>query len=266
MEHLPLVSIVTVVYNGEKYIENTIASIFNQTYKNIEYIIIDGGSVDNTVSIIKKYQNRLAYWVSEKDNGISDAFNKGISIAKGEIIGIINADDWYEENAIEKVVAFIDDADLVYSDMQLWKNEKKDFVIKGSHCFLKREMTVNHPSVFVKKECYNRLGSFDIQYELAMDYDLMLRFMVNSCHFKYIPEVLANMRWEGLSDIKWLKGCKETLHIKNRYLPNQKLKNHLYFYKHVFAIAISKFLRRTHLDFLIKPYRSTFAKVKKVYH
>ena len=124
---------------------------------------------------------------------------------------------------------------------------------------------MNHPSVFVRKDCYNRFGLFDTKYELAMDYDIILRFMVNNCRFRYIPEVLANMRWEGLSDVKWLKGCKETLLIKNKYLPDQKFKNQLYFYKHVAAIAVSKFLRKTRLNFLIKPYRAKFAKVKKVY-
>jgi glycosyltransferase involved in cell wall biosynthesis len=265
MEYEPLVSVITVVYNGERYIEDVIKSVLNQSYKNIEYIIIDGGSLDNTVSIIKKYQNFLAYWVSEKDNGISDAFNKGIARANGEIIGIINSDDWYERTTIETVVANIKESDVVYSDMQLWKNDKKDFVIKGDHRFLTREMTVSHPSVFVRKECYDHFGLFDTKYELAMDYDLMLRLMVNNCRFTYIPEMLANMRWQGASDVKWLKGCKETLQIKNKYLPNQKLKNHLYFYRHVFAIAVSKFLRKTRLDFLIRPYRSRFARVKKVY-
>jgi glycosyltransferase involved in cell wall biosynthesis len=265
MEHLPLVSIITVVYNGEKYIENTIESILNQTYKNIEYIIIDGGSVDSTVSIIKKYQNRLAYWVSERDNGISDAFNKGIMRASGEIIGIINSDDWYENHTVEEVVKNIKDFDIVYGDLQLWKDKEKDFLVKGDHHFLTREMTVNHPTVFVRKECYSKLGLFDTRYELAMDYDLMLRFAVNKCRFTYLPEVLSNMRWEGLSDINWLTGCRETLRIKNKYLPKRKILNHLYFYKHVFAITLSKVIRRTRTEFLIKTYRSRYAKVKKIY-
>ncbi|HJS55817.1 MAG TPA: glycosyltransferase family 2 protein [Chitinophagaceae bacterium] len=265
MEHLPLVSIITVVYNGEKYIEDVIRNVLKQSYNNIEYIIIDGGSTDNTVSIIKKYEKQISAWISEKDKGISDAFNKGIMRSNGEIIGIINSDDWYEDNAVEQVVKNIENADIVYGDMQLWKEKEKDFLVKGDHHFLTREMTVNHPTVFVRKESYSRLGLFDTRYELAMDYDLMLRFMVNKARFKYIPVVLANMRWEGLSDTKWLKGCRETLSIKNKYLSKRKLLNYLYFYKHVFAIAISKLLRRTRTDFLIKSYRSKYAKVKKIY-
>jgi glycosyltransferase involved in cell wall biosynthesis len=168
MKDHPLVSIITVVYNGQQYIEDVIKSVLNQSYKNIEYIIIDGGSTDNTLAIIKKYENQISYWISEKDEGISDAFNKGIQRSKGEIIGIINSDDWYEKDAVEKVVAKIKDADVVYSDMQLWKNDEKDFIVKGDHQFLTKEMTVNHPSVFVRKECYTQFGLFDTQYELAM--------------------------------------------------------------------------------------------------
>jgi glycosyltransferase involved in cell wall biosynthesis len=265
MKDLPLVSIITVVYNGQQYIEDVIRSVLNQSYTNIEYIIIDGGSTDNTLAIIKKYENQISFWISEDDNGISDAFNKGILRSKGEIIGIINSDDWYEKDAVEKVVAKLKDADVVYSDMQLWKNEEKDFIVKGDHQFLTKEMTVNHPSVFVRKECYTQFGLFDTQYELAMDYDLMLRLKINNRKFVYIPEVLANMRWAGLSDKNWLTGCRETLSIKNKYIPRKKINHLLYFCKHVLAIAISKTLRKTKTDFLIKPYRSRFAKVKKIY-
>lgn len=97
----PLISIITVVYNGEKYLEQTIQSVINQTYKNIEYIVIDGGSTDGTLDIIKKYEEHISYWVSESDKGLYDAMNKGIGVAKGELIGMINSDDWYELEAVE---------------------------------------------------------------------------------------------------------------------------------------------------------------------
>ena len=100
----PLISIITVVYNGEEYLEQTINSVINQTYKNIEYLIIDGGSTDGTLDIIKKYDNHISYSVSESDKGLYDAMNKGISIANGELIGMINSDDWYELDAVELIV------------------------------------------------------------------------------------------------------------------------------------------------------------------
>jgi len=101
----PLVSIVTVVYNGEKYLEQTIRSVINQRYDNIEYIIIDGGSTDGTLDIVEKHEKMIDYWISEPDEGIFDAMNKGIKICRGELIGLINADDYYAPNAIERVVS-----------------------------------------------------------------------------------------------------------------------------------------------------------------
>src|SRR5687768_15692501 len=100
--NLPLVSIITIVFNGQKSIERAINSVLGQTYPNIEYIIIDGGSTDGTIDIIKKYQHKIAFWKSEPDNGIADAFNKGLSCAKGNIIGFVNADDWYNPDTISK--------------------------------------------------------------------------------------------------------------------------------------------------------------------
>ena len=157
----PLVSIITIVYNDEKHLEQTIQSVLNQTYPHTEYIIIDGGSTDNTVSIIKKYSDRLAYWISERDGGISDAFNKGISKVSGEIVGIINADDWYETDAVENVVLSIKNYDVAYGNMMYWKNGERDMVVHGRHDYLKHEMTLNHPTVFVKKYCYEQYGVFN---------------------------------------------------------------------------------------------------------
>lgn len=266
MENAPLVSVITIVYNGERYIEDSIRSVINQSYKNIEYIIIDGGSSDNTVSLIKKYEKQIAFWISEKDKGISDAFNKGIARATGKIIGLLNSDDWYEKDTIAKAIASIEDYDAVYGDLQLWKANEKDFMVKGDHRLLTREMTINHPTVFVRREYYTRFGSFDTQYKAAMDYELVLRFMVNKCKFKYIPEVLANMRWQGNSDKNWLKGCKETLQIKNKYLPHKKLQNSLFFIKHVVGISIPKYLEKIHFHFLVRAYRAKFSAQKKIYN
>ncbi|PWT78924.1 MAG: glycosyltransferase [Bacteroidetes bacterium] len=265
MDSLPLVSIITVSYNAKAYIEQAILSVLEQSYKNIEYIIIDGGSTDGTIDIIKKYEDRISKWISEKDRGISDAFNKGLKMASGSLIGMINGDDWYEPSTVEKIVRQIGENDIAYGDLRLFKEGKTDFVLRGNHKFLDREMTINHPTVFVRKRCYEEFGLFDEKYKCAMDYDLMLRFWSNRCSFKYIPEVLANMRWEGLSDKRWLLGCRETLAIKDKYMPNHKRKHLLYFYKHVAAIAIPKFLKKMKLDSVVKGYRSKVSRVKKVY-
>jgi glycosyltransferase involved in cell wall biosynthesis len=261
----PLVSIVTIVYNGEQYLEQTIQSVLQQTYPHIEYIVIDGGSKDNSVDIIKKYQSRIAYWVSEKDEGVSDAFNKGIGKAKGEIIGLINADDWYEPYTVEKVVHAMEQADVAFGDLRYYKNGEKDMVVIGSHDFLPNEMSVNHPTVFVKSSCYKKYGMFMPDYKYAMDYDLMLRLKIKGCRFIHIPEVLANMRWEGLSDQQWHKACKEVLSIKNKYLPNKAFLNKLYFHKQVASIKLSRFLHRIHLTKTVRFYRQWLSPVRKRY-
>lgn len=262
----PLVSVITIVYNGDKHLEQTIQSVLNQTYPHIEYIIIDGGSTDNTVSIIEKYSHRLAYWISEKDNGISDAFNKGISKANGEIVGIINADDWYETDAVENVASTIKNYDVAYGNMMYWKNGEKDMVVHGRHDYLKHEMTLNHPTVFVKKYCYDQHGLFNNNIKFAMDYDLLLRFLKKGCSFIHIPFVLANMRWEGKSDQQWYGACKETWEIKNKYFPKKRLQNGLYFLKQITAIALAKSLQQIHLGKIVQLYRSKLSPVRKTYH
>ena len=261
----PLISIITIVFNGEKHLEQTIRSVLNQTWPRVQYIIIDGGSTDQSVPIIKKYEKDIYYWISEKDNGISDAFNKGIARSTGEIIGIINADDWYEPRALERVASEMGDADICFGDVQLWKKEQKEFVQKGNIKLLNREMTINHPTVFVKRALFQTYGGFDGRFRCAMDYDLMLRFKVNNRVFKYLPFTLANMRWGGFSDTSWRTGCRETMEIKNKYLPGQEISHRLYFIKHTAAIRSAKWLSVLRLGFITKIYRKLFSRVKKIY-
>lgn len=119
-----MISIITVSFNSEKYIEQTIKSVLDQSYKNIEYIIIDGGSSDQTVKIIKKYNNKIDYWVSEKDSGLWNAMNKGINLSKGSIIGIINSDDYYYKNALQTIANYFNknpDIDFVFGSVKKYK-------------------------------------------------------------------------------------------------------------------------------------------------
>lgn len=262
----PVISIITIVFNGEKHLEQTILSVLQQTYGRVQYIIIDGGSTDQSVNIINKYEKNIYFWNSEKDKGISDAFNKGISQARGDIIGIINADDWYEPTALELVASKMGDADICFGDIQLWKKEKKEFIQKGNLKWLRKEMTINHPTVFIKREIYESFGGFDLHYRCAMDYDLMLRLLVKKCRFTYLPHILANMRWGGFSDTSWKIGCRETLEIKNIYLPEHKIKHQIYYLKHILAIQTAKILSNLKLGFATRLQRKLFSPVKKVYN
>ena len=217
----PLVSIITVVYNGASTIEQTIQSVINQTYKNIEYIIIDGASNDGTQDIISKYNDNIALFVSEKDNGIYDAMNKGIGLANGEIIGIINSDDWYETDAVENTVkAFSKSTSIsvVYGDINLVESNgeiRKHNQVPFAH--LSYEMSVSHPATFVKRSVYEKYGHFDISYKIASDFDLMNRFYNNRLQFAHVRRIISNFRLSGISNTQKDICHRETSTIIEKY-------------------------------------------------
>jgi glycosyltransferase involved in cell wall biosynthesis len=198
------VSIITPCFNSERTIRQTIESVLHQTYPNIEYIIVDGGSKDGTVSIIKEYtkafNGRLRY-VSEKDNGIYDAMNKGIKMSHGQLIGIINSDDYYERTAVEKVVGHYSYGhdQVIYGYVQVLKNEKPFYVCKDSHKNIQTNM-IPHPTCFVSRNVYVKYGLFRTAFKLAADYDFMLRVHGKNVEFTQVDSVLAYFRMGGASD------------------------------------------------------------------
>ncbi len=199
----PLVTIVTVVRNGAKYLKCAIESIISQSYKNIEYIIIDGGSTDGTLEIIQQYEFAVKRWISEPDNGIYDAMNKGISLAGGSIIGILNSDDWYEPDTIELVVAtFVAQAcDVVTGDMMIWENSSEFVRVKPdiSWPLVKYGIfKINHPATFVLRNVYLDY-SFDIKYSTAADLKFLLQLILINKKFSCLDKVLVNFRTGGAS-------------------------------------------------------------------
>jgi glycosyltransferase len=210
------ISIITVSYNSSKTIKDTFDSVLNQTYNNIEYIVIDGNSKDNTVEIINSYEIKFKEkgiefkWISEKDDGLYDAMNKGIKIATGKYIGILNSDDFYCDNfIIEKVVKTLEKnktdslyANLYYVDakdtnkiIRNWKSQRfKDNLFKnGWH--------PAHPTFFVKKEIYEKYGIFNLNYKIAADYEIMLRFLEKyKISTQFLDEYLVKMRLGGESN------------------------------------------------------------------
>jgi glycosyltransferase involved in cell wall biosynthesis len=220
LEKYPLVSIITVVYNGESSIERTIKSVLGQTYGNIEYIIIDGGSSDNTIKIIETYSDKIDFWISEPDRGIADAFNKGISCSNGDIVGIINADDWYETETVQIIINNLRPYPAVYSGhMNLLTNngEKLVKLHKSRPERLSQTMRVAHPSTFVHRTVYDKAGNYSTEYKSAMDYDFFLRVRAYPFEIVIIDKVLSNMRLGGISrDLPMV--LKEELRVKNRRL------------------------------------------------
>ena len=201
----PLVSIITVVYNGEKYLEQTIQSVINQTYKNIEYIIIDGRSTDGTLNIIKQYEKHISYWVSEPDKGLYDAMNKGIGIAKGELIGMINSDDWYENEAVEIMVeAYKNNPDKhIFHADRYDIDDNGDKTVKKFHPsifkFKYYGMTYNHPSMFITKEEY-KIHKYNTELRSLSDNQFVLEaFLRDNNTFNYINKAIVNYRLDGIS-------------------------------------------------------------------
>jgi glycosyltransferase involved in cell wall biosynthesis len=256
------ISIITVCLNAAKTIRKTIESVANQTVLPFEYIIIDGGSTDGTLQIIKEYGTLITKIISEKDAGISDAFNKGIRLASGDVVGILNADDWYEPTTLQLVQKNSMKGDVFHGKIQYWRGGQKDYLAEGNHYLLEKEMTIHHPTVFVKKSVYDALGNFKLDYHYAMDYELMLRFYVHNIRFVYIEEVLANMSFDGASDKNWKKAIKESYRAKteNR-LPITTSKT--YYWKQLTRTFVARNFTKMGLKILLNIYRKNFSIIKK---
>jgi glycosyltransferase len=204
------VSIITTVLNGAGTFEHCIKSVLNQTYRNIEYIVIDGKSSDETLRIINKYHDRISHFLSEPDDGMWDALNKGLDIATGDIIGLLHSDDFYTHNkVIATVVSHIEKhhVDSCYGDLMYVKKNNPEKVFrywKSSHYsegLCQRGWVPPHPTLFIKKDVYTEYGYFNTKFKLASDYDLMLRFLERyRISSVYIPEVLVKMRTGGMNN------------------------------------------------------------------
>ncbi|SDP06630.1 glycosyltransferase family 2 protein [Clostridium gasigenes] len=205
-----LFSIITVCYNSEKTIEKTIQSIINQRNGNYEYIIIDGKSTDSTLEIVNKYKKKMGnklIVISEKDNGIYDAMNKGIRLAKGEFIGFLNSDDFYEDNALNIVENKIQETDeYIYGNTNLiYAFDKK--IIEKMSCSvnllnektLRTGMGFSHQSCFVKKNVFDRIGNFNIKYKVGADWDFTIRCYKNNIKFRKLDVIISNFSKDGIS-------------------------------------------------------------------
>jgi len=194
MEKLPLVSIVTPSFNQARFLEKTMRSVLEQDYERIEYIVIDGASTDGSLEIIKKYQSRLAYWVSESDQGQTDAINKGFNRAKGEILAWINSDDVYTLGAVRRAVEYLLDhpqVGMVYGDLDFI--DEDDRVVGRFNAdqtdlpkLRRGYVHIPQPSTFLRADLWKKVGPLDTSFFFAMDYDLWTRMAALS-EFKYIP-------------------------------------------------------------------------------
>ena len=231
-------SIITICYNSQSSIVKTIESIKNQTINNLEYIIIDGGSSDRTIDIIKNYKI-VDSFISEKDNGIYDAFNKGIKNATGDIIGFLNSDDiFHNENSLKTILdSFDDDTDCVFGDL-VYTNDKNQTkrIWRGSPykkgAFKKGWMPA-HPTFYCKKSVYEKYGFYKDEYEIAGDFELMLRFLEKyNIKSKYISKTIVNMKLGGVSNKNILTVFKILQEEFNAFKQNNISLNKIFYILH----------------------------------
>jgi glycosyltransferase involved in cell wall biosynthesis len=198
----PKITVITVSYNAASTLLLTINGIFSQTYPNLEYIIIDGKSTDSTVEIIKEFQHKLAYWISEKDNGIYDAMNKGIKVSTGDWLIFLGADDvFYDENVLSEIFVNnkLDNIDFIYGDVLL-KSKGKVYGGNRNYDHL-IESNINHQSVFYNRAIFDKMGLFNLKYPILADFELNLRiFRDQSLIKKYTPHVVTIYNDKGLSN------------------------------------------------------------------
>ncbi|MBA0161269.1 glycosyltransferase family 2 protein [Pectobacterium versatile] len=204
------VSIITATFNSAKTISDTLNSLNNQTYFDIEHIIIDGGSKDNTLSLIDNFSNRKPTVISEPDEGIYDALNKGILAATGDIIGFLHSDDFFAyPDVVKDIVDTMNSSnvDAVYGDLHYISAINSDVIVRK---WISGDFDINkmklgwmppHPTFYMKRTCYQKFGFFDLSYKISADYDSLLRYLwTHKIAIKYIPNVLINMRVGGISN------------------------------------------------------------------
>lgn len=221
---LPLITVITVVLNGEKYLEQTIQSVINQTYPNVEYIIIDGGSTDGTLDIIKNYEDHIDYWVSEKDKGIYDAMNKGVRVALGSWIGFLGSGDIYSSHGLLDYYELMCEInikselyDYLSSKVELIKDDKIIRIVgqKWSWEVFKKYMNVAHVGSLHSIKLFKKYGLFDISFKIAGDYEFLLR-PKNTLRANFIDKITAIMDIEGISS-REMKVFNETELAKVRH-------------------------------------------------
>ena len=249
------ISIITVTRNCSAVIEDCLNSVKKQDYDNIEHIVIDGESSDNTLVLLRAKKTQLTQLVSERDSGIYDAMNKGIRLAKGDIIGFLNSDDFYlNEKVISRVVSIFNNksdldacyADLVYVDkmntnkiIRYWKSNK--FVLG----LFSKGWSPPHPTFFVRRSVFESFGDFDLDFNIASDVDLMIRFLeVNKIKCFYVPELWVKMRLGGTTNKNFRNIWLQNLEVLKSLNKNKLPRNFIIFFLHKIISKLKQFYKK----------------------
>lgn len=220
---LPLVTVLTIVRNRKETLPQTITSVLNQSYPNIEYIIVDGASTDGTLEVLKQFDDKIDLWISEPDQGPSDAINKAISYASGNFISWIHSDDWADHHHVRFAVETLlsSGADFVFGDMSLYKNKKLEFIAKSTKDYAKsityRAPHLHFPTLVIKRECFQKIGLFDMNYKMANDYEWLLRLHLQGGWGLYDSRLHVCCRMGGISNQYNFQGMLEELKVLRQH-------------------------------------------------
>jgi glycosyltransferase involved in cell wall biosynthesis len=238
------VSIITVSYNSLRTIKNTISSVLAQTYHHIEYIVVDGASTDGTIDIIRSFGDRISQFISEPDNGIYDALNKGIRLAKGDIVGILNSDDFFYDNSVIENIAesFSDESiEAIFGDAQFVDPLDTTRIVRyyRSKSFTKNKFRFGympaHTGFYAKKDLFDKFGYYKTDYKIAADFELLLRFLlINNIKYKYFPIPFVCMRTGGVSNKSFNSNITLNNEIARACRENGIYTNFIYIYSKYF--------------------------------
>jgi glycosyltransferase involved in cell wall biosynthesis len=219
-----LASIVTITYNSARTLQRTIDSVAAQTYPSVQYIIIDGGSTDETLEVVRSREQDISVYVSEKDAGISDAFNRGIALARGEFVAIVNSDDWIEQEHLSTAIDALrgGSVDFVFGDVRLHRDDGSPAGRLVGDRYYRRKIRhlmpfLNHPSMVCYREAYRKFGLYRLDYRNAMDYEWFLRATILGARGLYVPSIVSHMSLAGISDREFNRSLAEVRAISVSY-------------------------------------------------
>lgn len=253
MSNRPSITVVTVVINGEKYIEDTILSVINQTYANLEYIIIDGGSTDGTVEIIRRYENKIDYWLSEKDEGIYYAMNKGIDAATGDWIIFINSGDTlYANLVLENVMKYCSaDQDVIFGQylVKYKSGAVRKVFPRRMDDMWKGIMVTSHQAIFIDTNIMKNFH-FNCEFKLAADHDLVTKLYLSGCRFHIVTEIITVISDGGISDVRRWDVYSECSKIAKLYFPQKPYRSYFFIKRldSVIRMLIKKVLSKSIIE------------------